>query len=76
MNREIFDDYDSLAASRESAGEWEMNYLLPQVLPGREYPTYATTALMSCGLRQLFVTLRAPRVAPRWLRRLAASALQ
>lgn len=74
MNSEILGGYDSPAALRETPGEWEVNYLLPQMLPGAEYPTYATTAWLSHGLRQLFAALRAPRMPPRWLSRRAVSA--
>lgn len=64
MNREIVDRYDSLDALSETPGHWEVNYLLPQLLPGPEYPGVEVNAALARGLKRLFAALRAPRVAP------------
>jgi hypothetical protein len=64
MNRETVDRYDSLDASNETPRHWEVNYLLPQLLPGTEYPSYDVNAALMRVLKRLFAALRAPRVAP------------
>lgn len=62
MNREIVDRYDSLDASSETPGHWEVNYLLPQLLSGPEYPGRDVNAALMRVLKRLFAGLRAPRV--------------
>lgn len=39
--------------SRDTVGEWEANYLLPQLVPGVEYPVRDTKALLSGLLKRL-----------------------
>ena len=64
MNREIVDSYDAHDASSETPGHWEVNYLLPQLLSGPEYPGHDVNAALMRGLKRLFAGLRAPRVVP------------
>jgi hypothetical protein len=64
MNREIVDRYDSLDASSETPGHWEVNYLLPQLLSGPEYPGYDVNAALMRVLKRLFAGLRARCVVP------------
>ena len=65
MNREIVDRYDAPDASSETPGHWEVNYLLPQLLSGPEYPGRDVNAALMRVLKRLFAGLRAPRVVPR-----------
>jgi len=64
MNRETVNCYDAPDASSETPGHWEVNYLLPQLLPGTEYPGYGVNAALMRVLKRLFAALRAPRVVP------------
>ena len=64
MNRETVNRYDAPDASGETPGHWEVNYLLPQLLSGPEYPGYDVNAALARGLKRLFAAIRAPRVAP------------
>ena len=64
MNRETVERYDSLDTSSETPGHWEVNYLLPQLLPGSEYSGYDVNAALMGVLKRLFAALRTPRVMP------------
>ena len=64
MNRETVDRYDAPDASSETPGHWEVNYLLPQLLSGREYPGRDVNAALMRVLKRLFAGLREPRVVP------------
>ncbi len=64
MNREIIDRYDAPDVSGETPGHWEVNYLLPQLLPGPEHPGYGVNAALMRVLKRLFATMRAPCVVP------------
>lgn len=61
MNRETVERYD---ASRETPGHWEVSYLLPQLLPGSQYPGHDVNAALLGVLQRLFAALRASRVVP------------
>lgn len=56
------DGYDSPTPSqlRDSPGEWEANYLLPQLLLGAEYPARTTELLVPSWLQRLLSGWRAP----------------
>jgi hypothetical protein len=56
------DGYDSPIPShlRDSLGEWEANYLLPQLLLGAEYPARTPELLMPGWLQRLLSGWRAP----------------
>lgn len=64
MNRETVERYDSLGTSSETPGHWEVNYLLPQLLPGSEYPGHDVNAALLCVVKRLFAALRTRRFAP------------
>ncbi len=64
MNRETVDRYDAPDASSETPGHWEVNYLLPHLLSGPEYPGYDVNAALARVLKRLFAAIRAPRLAP------------
>jgi len=64
MNRETVDRYAAPDASSETPGHWEVNYLLPQLLPGSEYSGHDVNAALMGVLKRLFASLRTPRVAP------------
>lgn len=61
MNRETVERYD---ASRETPGHWEVSYLLPQLLPGSQYPVHDVNAALLGVLQRLFAALRASRIVP------------
>jgi hypothetical protein len=55
--------------SRDSFGQWEANYLLPQLLTGAEHQTYATKRVLPGLLRRLLRVLGEPQLAVHLLRR-------
>ncbi|CAN7226140.1 hypothetical protein LJR071_000780 [Pseudomonas sp. LjRoot71] len=64
MNRETVERYDAPDASSETPGHWEVNYLLPQLLPGSEYPGHDVNAALLRVVKRLFAALRTRRFAP------------
>ena len=55
------DGYDSLTPSLgDSLGEWEANYLLPQLLLGAEYPARTPELLVPGWLQRLVSGWRTP----------------
>lgn len=64
MNREAVNHYDAHGASSETPGHWEVNYLLPQLLSGPEYPGRDANAALLRVVKRLFAALRTRRVAP------------
>lgn len=63
MNRETVERYDAPDASSETPWHWEVNYLLPQLLPGSEYPGHDVNAALLRVVKRLFAALRTRRFA-------------
>lgn len=55
--------------SCDSFGQWEANYLLPQLLIGTEHQAYTTKRVLPGLLHRLLSVLREPQLALHLLRR-------